>query len=207
MGWEYVALCWYGDAAEIIAAHLKAEGRDQLISEGWEECLRARWRGSPTGGACIMRRLKAESPAPWRVRTMRGLKAESPDCALCNGKGQLVCPRCTGLLLVGGGACPLCGGSGFGSCLACKGTGREPRQPAKANFELPWPPDGPSATDRQQFFDQRRSLVRDHVTHCYGFPLDEMTMRELRIMIDHMGTPVTRRHHAHPDDELADYDE
>ena len=58
MGWEYRAVEWTSHDPDYDEVFLGR--RTKLIAEGWQEHIRAHWRPSLTGGACIMRRPKDE---------------------------------------------------------------------------------------------------------------------------------------------------
>lgn len=76
MGWEYRAVEWTShdpDYDKVFLGH-----RTKLIAEGWEEHLRASWRPSLTGGACIMRRPKDEPPRFHRDRHGELVREDEP---------------------------------------------------------------------------------------------------------------------------------
>ncbi len=52
-------------------------------------------------------------------------------CSLCNGSGNVICPKCKGTGQIDDGSgvgqtCFMCNGSGRASCPRCNGTGTEP---------------------------------------------------------------------------------
>jgi hypothetical protein len=85
MDYEYVALGWFGDHPENKHEYLK-NNIFELVAQGWEEYIRAPWKGQVDGGACIMRRPKDE-PRKWTkadIKAMydawRDAKRESVGC-------------------------------------------------------------------------------------------------------------------------------
>lgn len=108
MKYEYVALTWQthlpGDDDGFALTYRR------WVQEGWTEVRRAPYPAANYGGACIMRRPKAESL--------------DRDCPVCNGKGQICCPGCGRSSNEAQWSCARCGGSGLVQCPACKGTGK-----------------------------------------------------------------------------------
>ena len=100
MGWEYRAVEWTwhdADYDEVFLGH-----RTKLIAEGWQEHIRAHWRPSLTGGACIMRRPKdepKEEPVYEYVAVLDEDEANGQwDALKKRGWAQVRCVRLAGRL-------------------------------------------------------------------------------------------------------------
>jgi len=76
---------------------------------------------------------------------------------------------------------------------AHKAASKEQEEAAPGKFHPPWPPDGPDEERRHAFFEDKRADLPIAGAYWCGFPVDEMTRDELRILIANLGNELERQ--------------